>query len=170
MLRRLKLEEQGLDPDTGKPAASQHGADVAAPELAGDWNVAERQSVGAVSEKLDAAAQAIKAKLGADWQMSVDWKTISTAGLSGKERLMVGKLVVSNFITDWVAKDLGSMEPDVLAALLASNPKKLVTFSVAKSGENFQYMQRALTTSTPTEGIIVRMGSGDLRGLLYTNE
>jgi len=134
----------------------------------GEWTLAEYKSFDEKKGDLEKATAAIRAKLGAGWNVNVDYESIEANTRGNNYRSTVGKYIYEDYILGFANNDINNakFDADVAEAL---NDKvgsgQQVTFKYGPKTGTYQYNSRVNVTVSG-DGVVIEW-SGDWFSYAY---
>lgn len=134
---------------------------AAMPPFAGNWTLGEIKSVQAAQAKLDEAVHALRAKLGNDWALDIDWVNFDLHSKDHGARSNVGDFVIVKLALGFATNDVAKIDGDVAEALNdAVGTTKKVTLSLGSKTGTYDISSRLNIKVDKTSGVSLTW-SGD---------
>jgi len=147
-----------------QPAPAQ--AWTPAPTIPGKWSLWERKQIGEKQAVLDNAVAAIKARLGDEWSVKIDWEVIDRFTTDRGIDRPAGDNVVVKIVGAFVRIDLAKLTDEMVAATnQRSKDAKVVVFTMKSS----VHRGRAFASVWRTTGITIEF-SVEAWGMAYDED
>jgi hypothetical protein len=125
-----------------------------APKEFPNWKLGEKKALKEAEPKYHEALKQLRACLGDDWQLVVDWGAIGTHTEGSQWRQDAGRYVYESFAQALVKNDLSKLDADGKDAFNKSIPIHKVTITMGPNSDTYTTSDRV--TITYTDGITLK--------------
>lgn len=145
---------------------------AAHPAFEGNWRLAELKTIVAKKSTLEQVESAIKAKLGAEWSLLVDWASMAEHSVkaSSSYRKDPGRYIVDELLNKYVTDDLNKYDEDVVeAANELVGDKKVINIKLGPKTGSYKISNRLNLAMDEDNGFTAEW-SGDYFGYSWNSD